>query len=240
MSVLSRARARVLVLTDDESRHRVRPLEDAEFDVVRARASAHPWRSLEKGPFDVVVTDVSAPATKGIALLDTIRHRGVKSPVIIVSTRRSEKLSAEVRSRGAEICAPTALVATLRRTLRAQFRERRILSFRNRRGEQIDVESVSATAAKNEFGKVLDTALQQGAVAITRHDAPKAVLLDIEEYNALVAGKQGQLDLLTAQFDDLLQRMQTPQARDAVRAAFDASPAALGKAAVIAATKDRG
>jgi prevent-host-death family protein len=238
MNALSRAR--VLVLTDDESRHRVRPLDGAEFDVVRARAGAHPLRSLDQGPFDVVVTDVSAPATKGLALLDSIRHRGVQLPVIIVSSRRNEKLSAEVRSRGAEICEPTALVATVRRTLRAQLRERRVLSFRNRRGEQIDVESVSATAAKNEFGKVLDTALQQGAVAITRHDAPKAVLLDIEEYNALVATKNGQLDRLAAQFDELVGRMQTPQAQKAVRAAFAASPAELGKAAVIAATKDRG
>src|SRR5262249_37668707 len=152
----------------------------------------------------------------------------VKAPLILVTTKRTEKLSAEVRSRGAELCAPTALVATVRRTLRAQSRQRRVLSFRNRRGEEINVAAVSATAAKNEFGKVLDTALQQGAVAITRHDAPKAVLLDIEEYHALVAGKNGRLDLLTAQFDELLGRMQTAPARAAVRAAFDASPAELG------------
>lgn len=39
--------------------------------------------------------------------------------------------------------------------------------------------------AKNEFGRVLDLAEKNGAVVITKHDAPRAVLLSIDEYNAL-------------------------------------------------------
>lgn len=109
---------------------------------------------------------------------------------------------------------------------------RRRVSFRNRHGEEIDVESVSATTAKNEFGRVLDTALQHGAVAITRHDAPRAVLLDIEEYEALVSAGRAPLERLTAQFDALLDGMQRPAARAAVRSAFAASPAELGRAAL--------
>ena len=44
---------------------------------------------------------------------------------------------------------------------------------------------------------------------------------------------------LSAQLDDLLQRMQTPQARKGMKAAFNASPAELGRAAVGAAARKR-
>jgi antitoxin Phd len=97
----------------------------------------------------------------------------------------------------------------------------------------------TATAAKNEFGRVLDTAVEKGAVAITRHDAPKAVLLSIDEFEALVAAGERALDTLTEEFDELLARMQSPRARKGMAEAFDATPARLGKAAV-AAAKRRG
>jgi len=95
----------------------------------------------------------------------------------------------------------------------------------------------TATAAKNEFGRVLDIAVEKGAVAITRHDAPKAVLLSIDEFDALVAAGTRTLDTLTAEFDELLARMQTPTARKGMADAFDATPGRLGKAAVAAAKK---
>ncbi len=41
------------------------------------------------------------------------------------------------------------------------------------------------------------------------------------------------------QFDGLLQRMQAPKARKGMKAAFNASPAKLGRAAVRAAAKKR-
>jgi len=93
----------------------------------------------------------------------------------------------------------------------------------------------TATTAKNEFGRVLDTAVQKGAVAITRHDAPKAVLLSIEAYEALVARGGAALDALTTEFDALLDAMQTPGRRRAMANAFAATPERIGKAAVAAA-----
>ncbi len=95
----------------------------------------------------------------------------------------------------------------------------------------------TATEAKNEFGRVLDTAVKKGAVAITRHDTRQAVLLSIEEFDALVAAGARTLDTLTAEFDELLGRMQTPRARSGMADAFDATPARLGRAAVKAAKK---
>lgn len=109
------------------------------------------------------------------------------------------------------------------------------LTFRNRQGELVDVPTVTASRFKNEFGAVLETAALRGAVAITRHDAPKAVLLSFAEFEALTRAHAPDLDRLEAQFDRMLARMQTPRARRAAAEAFDATPAELGRAAVKAA-----
>ena len=74
-------------------------------------------------------------------------------------------------------------------------------------------------------------------MVITQHDAPKAVLLSVDEFTALTRATEGTLDTLSAEFDALLARMQTPRARAGMKAAFAASPKELGKAAVAAARK---
>jgi len=81
----------------------------------------------------------------------------------------------------------------------------------------------TATAAKNEFGRVLEAVAKKGAVAITRHDATKAVLLSIDEYETLLARGGRALDALTAEFDALLDGMQTARARKAMKQVFEDS-----------------
>ena len=49
----------------------------------------------------------------------------------------------------------------------------------------------------------------------------------------------GTVDAVGSEFDDLLARMQKPKARKAMKAAFNASPAQLGRAAVKGARKKR-
>jgi len=113
------------------------------------------------------------------------------------------------------------------------------LTFRNSRGNLIDVPSVAATKAKNQFGAILEKAAHAGAVAITRHDTPKAVLISYDEFQSLVRARSRTLDDLGTEFDALLARMQTPRARKGMKAAFNASPAELGRAAVKATRKRR-
>ena len=110
-------------------------------------------------------------------------------------------------------------------------------AFRNRRGEPVEASSVTATDAKKQFGRVLEMVLRGGAVVITKHDAPKAILLSMDEFNALTRTTETRLDSLSADFDAMLARMQTPRARSGMQAAFGASPKALGRAAVTAARK---
>ena len=112
-------------------------------------------------------------------------------------------------------------------------------TFRNSQGELVDIPTVSASRFKNEFGAIFEKATLGGAVAITKHDTPKAVLLSYAEFQSLVKSRSPALQDLSAEFDRLLARMQTPKARRGMTAAFNASPAKLGQAAVKAAARKR-
>jgi antitoxin Phd len=112
-------------------------------------------------------------------------------------------------------------------------------TFRNRLGELVEIPEVAATQAKNSFGEILDRVAVSGAVAITRHHMPKAVLLSYEEFESLSSARSETLDALSMKFEGLLERMQTPAAKEGMVAAFNAPPAALGQAAVQMARRRR-
>jgi len=95
----------------------------------------------------------------------------------------------------------------------------------------------TATQAKNEFGRILERAIRGETVVITKHDAPKAVLISMDQFRALKRAPELQLDTLSGEFDALLARLQDSKARTAMKAAFGASPRQLGKAALLAARK---
>ena len=116
-------------------------------------------------------------------------------------------------------------------------RGRQTIAYRNRRGETVTPASVSATVAKQEFGGVLEAVLHAGAVIITKHDGPKAVLISLEDFEALAGAAEARLDTLSTEFDGLLDRMQTVRARTGMKAAFAATPKQLGKAAVAVVRK---
>jgi antitoxin Phd len=109
------------------------------------------------------------------------------------------------------------------------------LTFRNRAGELVDVPTVAATRFKNEFGTIFEQAALGGAVAITKHNTPRAVLLSYAEFEALTRAAVPMLDELTDEFDDLLEQMQTSTSKAAMASAFNATPQQLGRAAVKAA-----
>ena len=114
------------------------------------------------------------------------------------------------------------------------------LTFRNSQGELVDVPAVAATQLKNAFGAVLEQAVRGGAVAITRHDTPRAVLISYDEFQSLIKARSSTLGDLSAEYDVLLARMQAPAAKKGMAAAFNATPAELGRAAVKAARAAEG
>lgn len=114
---------------------------------------------------------------------------------------------------------------------------RRPVSLQRRRLEPVQSVAISATEAKNEFGRILERVIQGARVVITKHDSPKAVLISVDEFDALSSAHTADLEALSEEFDGLLARMQTPASRAGMSAAFHATPKELGKAAVAAARK---
>lgn len=94
---------------------------------------------------------------------------------------------------------------------------------------------VTATELKNSTADVIDQLGARRAVAITRHDKPRAVLLSIAEYEALTRQEPDYMAGLMEKYRGMLDRMQGPEQRAAAERAFNATPEELGTAAVWAA-----
>ena len=69
--------------------------------------------------------------------------------------------------------------------------------------------SITATEAKNEFGRILETVIRSGKVVITKHDSPKAILFRWTKFNVLSNAHKAEVERLSEGFDGLLARMQT-------------------------------
>src|SRR5204863_3354595 len=102
-------------------------------------------------------------------------------------------------------------------------------TYRNRRGERIGLSSVTASELKTESASVLERALADGAVVITKHGEAKAVLLSYQEFEALTNARAATLDTLTREFNErLLTDLQKPAAIKALAESFNAAPSRLG------------
>lgn len=104
--------------------------------------------------------------------------------------------------------------------------------IRNARGELVDAVEVSASDAKNSFGRILEQVVRDGGVTITRRRQPLAVVIPVETYVRLAGAEAGVLNTLSAEFDALLERMQAPGMAAAMQRGFEMPPGELGRAAV--------
>jgi prevent-host-death family protein len=98
---------------------------------------------------------------------------------------------------------------------------------------------MTSTEAQNGFGHLLETVAADRTVIITSRNAPRAVVMAVERYRELTGATEPDLDALTADFDAMLERMQSEESRSGVRHAFRASPDELGRASV-AVARDKG
>jgi prevent-host-death family protein len=237
------SRGRVLIVGDRRSAPApyARWLGRAGFTVAETAGAADAVLRLDRDRFDLVVSDVSTSQVDGLTLVKRMRARSLDVPVVLMLDGADRRTAAEAARLGVfphlvKPSGPKELEETAAEVIR---RHRAGASpqpgFRNRRGEPVEPLSFSASAAKNQFGRVLDMAIEGGVVMITKHDAVKAVLVSVDEFNALTRAREPTLDSLTAEFDRLLARMQTPKSRAGMKSAFEASPKQLGEAAVEAA-----
>jgi antitoxin Phd len=239
------SKGRVLIIEDEmpllESYSR--SLSASGFDVVEASRASEGLDRLKSSNFDVILTDVLMPGIEGLDIVEQLRSRFPDIPVIAMFGEVDNRVAIRATELGVvqyliKPIAAEALEATASHAIRMN-RMRRGRSRRvNKAGKQTrEASSVTATEAKNEFGKILESALRGNRVFITKHEAPKAVLISVDDFDVLTASARTDLDTLSSEFDALLARMQTRGSRSKMKAAFSASPKQLGKAAVEAASK---
>ena len=98
-----------------------------------------------------------------------------------------------------------------------------------------ELPTITATELKNATADVFEQVAAKQAIAITRHEKPRAILLSVEQYEALTGHQPEWLEKLHEEYRGMLERMQGPEQRAAAERAFNATPDQLGKAAVWAA-----
>src|SRR5438270_10071686 len=82
---------RALVVEDDASiaDFVVRGLREAGFAVDRASDGEEALSDAVRQPYDVAIVDLMLPRRDGLSLIEELRRRGVMTPVLILSARRS-------------------------------------------------------------------------------------------------------------------------------------------------------
>ena len=85
-----------------------------------------------------------------------------------------------------------------------------------------DLADVSTTVLKNKFSDVARLASRE-PLAITRHNRREFVILTAEQYEEIQKSRQVPLDSLTAEFDEMVAKMNTREDRAARESFFAAS-----------------
>jgi two-component system, OmpR family, response regulator len=82
---------RILLVEDDETIADFveKGLREAGFAVDRAADGDTGLHRALAEPYDVAIVDVMLPKRDGLALIDALRARGIRTPVLILSARRS-------------------------------------------------------------------------------------------------------------------------------------------------------
>jgi prevent-host-death family protein len=233
---------RVLLVEDEPALAKayVGALAGAGFEVIQATGGKQALRTIETQSIGVVVTEASIPELDGIELVRRLGQRVTGIPIILMLEALDDDLALRGLLAGAQHLLVKPSAELLKQTVVQAVRllQSGFDAFvRKPADEPWEEVAVTATQAKNAFGKVLDKVIEGHRVVITKHATPKAVVLPYAEFKKLSEAGTRQLNTLSSEFDALLAGMQTPAARAGMEAAFSASPAQLGKAAAAAARK---
>lgn len=239
------SRARVLLVEQDSSvlhSYRAR-LTKAGFHVAEASRAKDALRRAEDQEFEIVVTDFVLPEMNGLELVRRLRQTAGNLQSILLLDTADNQLSLQAVQSGifqvlVKPIPPQILYKTVDLAVRSQQEAAARVETIPHHGWKTRMPiSFRASDAKNKFARMLENAIQGEIVLITKHDAAKAVLISVEEFEALSRASERKIDSLSAEFDALFSRMQGTGARKAMDAAFRASPAELGKVAVADARK---
>jgi prevent-host-death family protein len=85
-----------------------------------------------------------------------------------------------------------------------------------------DLSEITASVLKNKFSEVARLA-SSGPLAVSRHHRREFVILTAEQYEELQQSRRAPLESLTAEFDQMVAKMNTPADRAARRSFFKSS-----------------
>lgn len=232
-----------ILLVDEEPALRAtysRALSRAGFAVTNAKAGSEALLRLESGDFDVLLADIHMPEKNGLAFLQELHTLSPDLPVIVMVSELNNQFAVDAAEFGAvqSLAKPVEqglLCRTVSRAVGLKQTRRRVATD-PLVGGQLPVR-MNATKVKNQMGQVLDKVMQGEIVLITRHETPKAAVIPMAEFEKLSRATGERLSTLSRKYDTMLARMQTPEARKGMKAAFDASPKQLAQAALRLARK---
>lgn len=234
------SKGRVLLVGEQADSER---LTSAGFDAQWAPVEREALERASNEAFDVIVVDLDLPKLDGVSFVRRLLKSGLAASVVWVSSERSNELAAKAAEAG--------VLQVLQKPVEAEALERVVAAGVEKSRQLLSTlrfilrpssahHSVAATEAKNEFGSVLETAIRDGAVVITKHESPRAVLVSVDRVGAVLDKYEPDLAALTRKFDAQVARMRTPEARAAARGLFAATSEQLGEAAVTGAKKNGG
>jgi antitoxin Phd len=232
---------RVLVIEPDAAtRDRYsRWLAIEGFDVAASKNDSEALGILERDAASFFVVLANILSAKWLALFEKIM--AVRSDLPIIALAADNRSSVAAIEKGALHCLQRPVEEEPLREIVALVNRQHLKRWPAMRvrhsSPRPSAGSFSATDAKNEFATILETAVARGPVFITKHDTRRAVVLGLDEFNALTGLPNERLSGLSAAFDEMLNEMQRPDFQARMKAAFDASPEELGEAAVQAARK---
>lgn len=113
------------------------------------------------------------------------------------------------------------------------FRPERLMEPASKKQRETSYHDMTATEFKKAFGEALEQAMRGRRIRITRHGrtGERVVVLRETDLNALEARIVAPLEALTAEFDRLVERMQSPAARAAAASVGNARPEEIAAAA---------
>ena len=233
-------RHRVLVAAPASTALKLQDLAKAGFETTQVHSGVDALARLRAEDFDAVVAQTTAPAIDGVLLARQLQDHDVLTPVIVVEA----KVTDDERLRAAEEGVQQVLQAPVPMERLARALELVVAAGRRQKNalrsllvEARESTSYSATEAKNQMGEMLEAAMTEGAVLVTKHDRPKAALVSLDHLEALARPRNSTLEQLTREFDAMRARMQSTESKAALRAAFNAPAAEFGIAARAAAKK---
>jgi len=94
-----------------------------------------------------------------------------------------------------------------------------------------DLSEITASVLKNKFSEVARLA-SSGPLAVSRHHRREFVILTAEQYEELQQSRRAPLESLTAEFDQMVAKMNTPAGKQATAALFAATSADMSRAFV--------